>query len=446
MSDITNHGAIRGMRVPGASKKRYIVLFLLCLLYLISYLDRVNISVTAPTMMKVFHFNKTDMGLIFSAFAWPYALLQIIGGALGDRFGPRKVLSILMSWWSIFTMLTGIAWSFSSLFVFRLLFGFGEAGGFPVATRAMASWFPPEARGFLQGITHAASRFGGAIAPPIVVAIMVWKGWQMPFYMLGAVGILWSIIFLWYYRDNPAQHPGVNPEELQEIFWPAGMAPKSLTVQKNTIPWHKIVRSKDIWALVFSDFCYGYSLWVYLTWLPTYLVNGRHFAIVKMGFYAMLPLLGGMLGDIVGGVLSDYLWKKTGSLKIARRLTVCGAMLMSLVFTLFGAFTPNGIAAVIYLTIAFFFLECANANLWATSMDLGGTEFSGTVSGIMNTGFGVAGMVSPVIFGAIVDATNSWILPFMVSNCLLLIGALTILIVNPESTVVYSSMSRIEGV
>jgi ACS family D-galactonate transporter-like MFS transporter len=419
----------------------FIVLFWLCLLYLISYLDRVAISVTAPQMMKEFSFSKTQMGLIFAAFAYPYALLQIVGGTLGDAYGPRRVLAIMMGWWSAFTTLTCMGWNLSSLLVIRALFGLGEAGGFPVATRAMATWFSPEARGNLQGITHAASRFGAAIAPPVAVALMLKFGWRSVFYILGAVGFAWTLGFFYFYRDNPSEHRKVSDAEL-EIIGGTRETVTKITSKRIPVPWRHIAKNSNLWRLVFADFCYGYSLWVYLTWLPTYLVASRGFSILKMGFFAALPLLGGMFGDLVGGYLSDRLYIKTGNLRLARCSITFIAFVGSIVFTIVGAFTANPYMAVYALTAAFFFLEGANANLWAIAMDLGGNYYSGTVSGMMNTGFGVAGMISPVVFGLIVDLSGSWVVPFVVSTSLLGIGSIVIATVNPAQSIIPVTMEQ----
>jgi len=429
-------------RAGKASRVRHMVLFWLCLLYLISYLDRVAISVTAPQMMKELSFSKIQMGLIFAAFSYPYALFQIVGGTLGDAYGPRRVLAVMMSWWSAFTAATSLGWNLASLFVIRVLFGLGEAGGFPVATRAMATWFPPEARGNLQGITHAASRFGAAVAPPVAVALMVSLGWRSVFYILGGLGFLWALGFYFVYRDNPHDHPGVNEAELERIAGQRQSA--SAGPKKRTIPWRLIAKNGNLWRLVFADFCYGYSLWVYLTWLPTYLVASRHFSLLKMGFYAALPLLGGMVGDLVGGLLSDHIYVKTGNLRLARCSITVAAFLGSMGFTIAGAYTANAYTAVYALTAAFFFLEGANANLWAIAMDLGGNYYSGTVSGVMNTGFGVAGMISPVVFGAIVQWSGSWIVPFIVSTSLLALGAVAIVTVNPTRAIVPAEVEAAE--
>jgi ACS family D-galactonate transporter-like MFS transporter len=414
------------------SNTRQAILLVICLMYLISYLDRVTISVAAPKIIQEFHFNKETMGLIFSAFAWSYALLQIVGGTLGDRFGPRKILTTLMTWWSAFTVLTGFAWGVASFFVIRLLFGLGEAGGFPVATRALSTWFPATERGWLQGITHAFARIGAAVAPPIIVWITLSAGgWRPSFYILGFLGFIWAIAFFWFFRDRPEQKETVNAAELREIYGPSGAARKTF-VQPN-IPWGSILRNKDVWLLIATDFCYGYSLWIYLTWLPTYLTSARHFSFKGMGFYAALPLLGGVVGDIFGGKLTDGLWHKTGNLKLARRATIATALVGSLIFSVPSVYVPSAYVAVGLQTLAFFFLEIAVSGLWAVSMDLGGRNYTGTVSGLMNTGFGLAGIVSPIAFGVLVDRTGSWVWPYVIGGALLAIGAITILFTDPTN-------------
>lgn len=414
------------------SKVRYIVLVGICLLYFISYLDRVTISVTAPKMIHEFGFSKVTMGLIFSAFAYTYALFQILGGMLGDRFGPRRVLSLLMAWWSAFTILTGAVSSFISLFIVRLLFGLGEAGGFPVATSALASWFPPSNHGTLQGITHAASRLGAAFAAPVIVAIVVFfGGWRWAFYLLGALGLLWAVGFFLYFRNSPVEVASVNEDELALIR--EGKAPT--TTKKPPIPWGKILRSKDLWALTFSYFTYGYTLWIYLTWLPTYLTDVRHFSFVQLGLVASLPLVGGILGDLVGGWVCDTIYKRTGNLNLARRSMIIISFIGAAAFTIPSAMVGSALVSVILTIGALFMLECGVSVCWAISMDLGGEHYSGTISSFMNTGNGIAGIISPVLFGYLIDSTGSWVPGFTVGSVLLLVGALTILMVNAKNAI-----------
>src|SRR5438105_3524599 len=196
---------------------RWYILFLISLMYLITYLDRVNISTVAPVISKEFSFDKVTMGIIFSAFVWAYALFQVPGGWLNDRFGPRRVLTIIVAYWSVMTAATAAAGSAVSFVIVRFLFGIGEAGAFPGATCAMQRWYPRHERGFVQGITHSASRLGAAIAPPIVVLIMTALGWQWVFYICGAVGLVWSVWWYLAYRNLPEEHALVNKAELAHI-------------------------------------------------------------------------------------------------------------------------------------------------------------------------------------------------------------------------------------
>lgn len=416
-----------------ATKTRYVVLGILCLLYFISYLDRVTISVTAPKIIEEFHFSKTIMGSIFSAFAITYTIFQIPAGTLGDRFGPRSILAGFMAWWSAFTIFTGFATTYASFFFMRLMFGAGEAGGFPVATRALATWFPPTMRGFLQGVTHAASRCGAAFAPPIVVALVTLTGgWRQPFYILGALGFLWTIGFYLYYRNTPAESRNVNQLELEAIGTRTAVATSGA---KRAVPWGKIFTNKDVWMLTLSYFAYGYTLWIYLTWLPTYLKEGRHFSFAQLGFLASIPLIGAIAGDLFGGWASDLIWRRTGNLNLARRSVIVVSFLGAAAFTIPAVFVANPYLSVALQTGALFMLECAVSNCWAVSMDLGGRYYCGTTSGIMNTASGLSAVVSPFVFGVLVDRTGSWSAGFVIGSVILVLGAVTILFTDATNTV-----------
>jgi len=397
---------------------RWYILLVICLMYLITYLDRVNISTAAPVISKEFGFDKITMGFIFSAFAWAYALFQVPGGWLGDRFGARSVLTIIVSYWSIMTAATAAAFSATSFFVVRFLFGIGEAGAFPVATRAMQNWYPKEERGFVQGITHSASRLGAAIAPPFVVLIMTTLGWQAVFYICGVIGIVWSLWWYLSYRDLPEQHSMVNAAELARIRGGAGNASPA---KRPSVPWGTLLRSPNMWAIMCAYFTYVYCLWIFLSWLPSYLVDARGFTLLKVGIFASLPLWAGVVGDTVGGLATDWLMAKTGNLKFSRRLVAIVGMLGCAAFIVPAAFAEDAYTAVWCLTGAMFFLECTIGPSWAVPMDMGG-EHSGTVSGMMNMAGNIGGALSPIVFGFLVQY-GSWQAPFVVAASLLVIGS-----------------------
>jgi sugar phosphate permease len=405
------------------SRGRWYVLLLISAMYLITYLDRVNISTAAPAISKEFAFDKVTMGFIFSAFVWAYALFQVPGGWLSDRFGARGVLGGVVIYWSLMTAATAAAFSAGSFIVVRFLFGVGEAGAFPGATRAMQLWYPQAERGLVQGVTHSASRLGAAIAPPIVVLIMSEFGWRPVFYICGAVGLLWSLWWSLTYRNLPEDHPLVNKTELIDIRGTdASGAIKPPPIEKQTnVPWATLVRSPNMWAIMCAYFTYVYCLWIFLSWLPSYLIEARHFTLIKVGLYASLPLFAGVIGDTVGGLATDWLLKTTGSAKIGRRVVAIVGLLGCAICIVPAALTDNPYVAVYGLTASMFFLEFTIGPSWAVPMDTGG-KYSGTVSGMMNMAGNFGGAISPIVFGALAEGGN-WQAPFIVAACLLVAGS-----------------------
>jgi D-galactonate transporter len=406
------------------SSGRWYILGLICLMYLITYLDRVNISAAAPVISKEFGFDKVTMGIIFSAFVWAYAIFQVPGGWLSDRFGARPVLATIVAYWSIMTAATAAATSATSFVVVRFLFGMGEAGAFPGATRSMQLWYPREERGFVQGLTHSASRLGAAIAPPLVVLIITTLGWRWAFYICGAIGLVWSLWWFASYRNLPEEHRMVNRAELEHIRGvdERGAVKDALIERKAAnLPWGTLLRSPNMWAIMCAYFTYVYCLWIFLSWLPSYLVEYRHFTLLKVGLLASLPLLAGVIGDTAGGLATDWLLKKTGNTKLARRTVAIVGMLGCCVFIVPAALTGDAYVAVYCLTAAMFFLECTIGPSWAVPMDAGG-KYSGTVSGMMNMAGNIGGALSPLVFGFLAQYGN-WQAPFIVAAALLVIGA-----------------------
>lgn len=418
----------RGLPVSGAPTVARLIspqttmLAGLCVMYMITYIDRVNISTAAPILRKDLGLSATELGLVFSAFAVPYGFLQPFGGWLGDRFGPRWVLFAFGALWAVATAWTGLATGLVTLLIARFMLGFGEGATFPTATKAMATWLPARRRAFAQGITHSFARIGGAIAPPIVGFIMVAYSWHMAFYVLGAVSFIWVIWWVAFFRDNPHDHPRITPAERAELP-PAA--------KKRPVPWGPL--AKKILPVTVVDFCYGWTLWVYLTWLPSFLADSYHLSITKFAWFSSGVLLAGVIGDTVGGLLSDAVLVRTGNLKLARRLNLVVGLLGSLVFLLPTLFIHNLIAVSLLLSFAFFFLELTNSVLWALPMDIA-PQYAGTAGGMMNLGFGIAGILSPSVFGFLIDRTGSWQVPFATSVLLLFIGVLLALRIDPTRT------------
>src|SRR5271169_341335 len=260
----------------GRSHVRWVVLFLLCLMYLITYLDRVSLANTAPMISKEYGFSRVTMGIIFSAFIWAYALFQVPGGWLGDRFGPRKILTAIEVYRMAIAVLTTTATGFASLWGIRFALGVGEAGAFPTATRAMQMWYPRDERGFVQGISHAASRFGAAIGPPIAVAIMIHYGWRSVFYVIGILSLLWSLLYGLVYRNMPEEDKSVSRAELARIRGvdENGEIKNANIAKRPKMSWDLLVMlfsHGNMWAIMCAYAAYIYSLWFFLSWLPSYL-------------------------------------------------------------------------------------------------------------------------------------------------------------------------------
>ena len=404
------------------------VVVLLCVLYAISYVDRVNISTAAPYLQSDLGLSDAQLGLVLSAFSIPYAFLQVAGGWVGDRLGARRTLSWLSGVWAAATIATGAATGLGSLFGARLLLGFGESAAFPTATTAMSRWLPAQLRGTGQGLVHAASRLGNALAPLVVGALIALTTWRTSFFVLGLASLVWAVVWALYYRDAPRDHTGVGPVELSELT--RGQAAGERT---SGTPWRALVPA--LLPVAFVDFCYGWLLWVYITWLPTVFKNSFGLALGKFALYTTLVLLAGVAGDLIGGHLADVLVRRCRSMRTARRLPLLVGLLGSIV-ALLPALLLHSLATVtVSLAVAFFLLELTNSTLWALPMDVA-PEHAGAASGFMNTGYGLAGVLSPLVFGVLLGATGgNWRVPLLLSVGLLAAGALVTLKIDPSRLV-----------
>jgi sugar phosphate permease len=399
------------------TRVRHVILALTVAAYVITYMDRVVISTAVPSIQKEFGFSIVTMGWILGSFQWAYALFQIPGGWLGDRIGPRRALSLIVLWWSLFTSATTLAWSAISMASVRFLFGMGEAGAFPIATRALSRWMLPAERGFSQGITHAGSRLGAALTPALVVFIIAGYGWRTPFVCFGVLGLLWAAVWFWYYRDSPAEHNRINAAEREMIQSALGNAP---TVRP-TVPWKQILSSPQMWMICAMYFCYAYNVSVYLTWFPKYLSDHRGFSLQKMGLYASLPLLAGTLGDLCGGWVSDILARRFRDLKMARRWVAITGFLLAAVSIVLASLTADPIRSVFYSCFAMLGLELTVGVSWAVTLDVGG-ESAGSVSALMNTFGNTGGATASVLTGYLVQSAG-WNLPFLIVSGLSVLAA-----------------------
>jgi MFS family permease len=406
-------------------RSTHVVLGLLCLMYLITYIDRVNVATAAGAIRKELSLSATQWGYIASAFGIPYILFQIFGGWVGDRFGARWTLFACGLVWAAATILTGLAGTFLSLYLVRLLLGFGEGATFPVATRAMQAWTPPDKRGFAQGLTHAFARFGNAITPPIVAWLVVTISWRGSFVVLGAISLIWVLVWVLYFRNVPSEHPGITGEEL-ELLPHRGQPPP---VRRVEVPWKRLALRMLPVTVVY--FCYGWTLWLYINWLPQFFQQEYNLEIMRTAGYSSVVFGAGVIGDYAGGVISDSILRRTGDLRKARRNVIIVAFLSSAIF-LVPIFLTRDLTVIVFsLAGAFFCAELVIGPIWSIPMDIA-PSYSGTASGFMNTGSAIAAVLSPLAFGYIADLTGNWHVPFIGSLGLLVMGALLSFTMRPE--------------
>jgi MFS family permease len=402
-------------------------------MYLITYLDRVNVSTAADGFAREFKLSKTQIGLVFSGFAYPYLIFQVFGGWVSDRFGARRTLIVCGTVWASATALTGTASGLVSLLVARVLLGLGEGATFPAATSAMSRWVANEQRGFAQGITHAASRVGNAIAPTAIVAVMAVYGWRASFYICAATSFLWVGLWASTFTENPAEHPRITQAELISLPQPRG--------KPSAVPWGRLFQYMSPVTTVY--FCYGWTLWLFLSWIPQYFLHSHDLDLKKSALFASSVFFAGVVGDTLGGIVTDKLYQRTGSLRRARSAMVAVCMSLSLLSLVPLLFSHDLYLCLACLCAGFFFAEMTIGPMWAIPMDIA-PQYCGTASGIMNTGSALAAIISPVISGMLIDKFGNWELPFAVSMVLMGLGVALAFRMRPESRF-QSSMAESHG-
>jgi MFS family permease len=408
------------------TRKRHVLLGFALLAMVVAYLDRVAISTAAPAMKAELGLSDVQMGLVFSAFTLAYALFEVPSGWLADRFGARWMLTRIVLWWSAMTAATGAAAGFLSLLLLRWLFGMGEAGVLPSLSRAFGRWLPAHARGNAFGLTIMAAALGGAATQPIVVWLLQHVSWRSAFPIFGSAGVVWALAWLWWFRDEPREHRGVNAAELALI---GGEPP----APHPPVPWRALAAHRGMLALCAMYFGAIYGWYFYITWLPTYLLEGRGFDLGSVGWLAALPLLAIAAGSVVGGTLSDLLAKRFGLRTALRAPGLVGLPLAALAIV--GAvWTQDPRAAAFFLAGAAGLAALGIAPAWSVCLALGGRH-AGVVSGAMNTFGNLGGALSPVVMGATLDALGSWDSGLYSVAALYLAAALCWLAIDPETPI-----------
>jgi len=407
-------------------KYQHRVVGMLSLLAIITYLDRICIAVAGPQMQDSLGISPEAWGWVASAFFFSYAGFEIPTGALGDRIGPRRVLTRVVTWWSLFTSFTGMVSSYPLLLFVRFCFGAGEAGAYPNASIVIGRWIPQRKRASVWGIIWMTSQFGAALAPLLVVPLQLAYGWRASFYLFGMLGVVWSVAWYAWFRDWPREMRGITPQEREEI----GEAAPS---NHGGMPWRIALRSPMFWRVAAIGASYVYVIGFFQSWLQTYLVKGRGFSAAAL-VLSTVPYLVGAVANGVGGIASDRLVRRCGVIT-GRRIIGASGLSVAAIFMAATIFASDGFWSLTFLSLAYAGILFQQPTLCATSVDIGKGHV-GAVFGFMNMASNIAAALSSVVFGYLVAYSGGYELPFVPMLVMLCVGVLLWLRVDPTQQVV----------
>lgn len=405
---------------------RYLVLAFCIALGAITYMDRVAISITSKDISRELGLSDVQMGFVFSAFTLAYGAFEIPTGWWGDRIGTRAVLTRIVTWWSAFTMATAAAFNYPSLLAIRFLFGVGEAGAWPNVARTLSRWFPANERGRAQGIFFTGAHGGAAITPLIITWLLTLTTWRNVFLIFGSIGFFWALAWWLWFRNEPAEHSAVTPEERKLIE--AGRLQQAAHTLSG-VPWGKILSNRNVFFLCVQYFTQSYGFYFFLTWMPTYLARERGFASTKLGLMASLPFIACVIADIFGGFASDAASRRFG-VRFGRALVAGSSFLIASATMLAGTAAQDPQTAAILLAMASGWSAFLLGAAWSTCVDIAGAH-AGVVSACMNTAGQVGGMLSPVLIGFVLQYWGNWSMPLYLTGALFFVGALCWLFIDP---------------
>jgi ACS family glucarate transporter-like MFS transporter len=424
----------RGQQRRPTGNLRWMIVAVCFLGVSINYLDRANLSIAMPSIVKDFGISHTMEGLILGGFFWTYALFQLPAGHFIDRLGARVTYGFAVVWWSVFTALTAVATGAASLFGFRLGLGIGESASYPASAKVVSKWFPKRERALATSIYDSGARFGSAVALPLVAFLVAWLGWRASFVITGALGVVWAIGWVMWYRD-PRSKKGLSDEELTYIESGGARADESETAGDEatgreaaatavpTVRWRQLFGYRTVWGMMLGFFCLNFVIYFFITWFPTYLHDARGFSLLGTGFYGVIPAIVAIFGGWLGGWVSDRIYDRTGDLNKARKVCLVGGMLFSSVIAL-AVVVPSAWAALALLSVCYASLTFAAASVWSLPADVAPTPNQvASIGGIQNFASNLAGVGSPFLVGALYDATGSFVVPLVVVGCLGLLGA-----------------------
>ncbi|MFS4493442.1 MFS transporter [Maribacter sp. 2308TA10-17] len=400
--------------------KRYFMVMGTFLLALLLYIDRICISVAKEPIAEALSLSDKQMGWVLAAFSLGYAFFQTPSGILADRFGPRKVLSVIVVLWSAFTALTGAAFNFISLFVVRFLFGAGEAGAFPGMSRAIYSWIPLKERGIVTGINFSGSRLGAAFAVPMVAWLITNYGWRVTFVALGIIGVVWAILWYLLFRDNPEELKGISTEEKDYIL--TTRQEKDMSAVLERIHFGTLMKSKNMWLAMGQYFASNFTFFFALTWLFPHIKNEYNMETVEAGFYTAIPLIFGAFGNWFSGWLIDKIYRD-GKWDKSRIFPASLGFVLAAIGLIGSIYMNSAGGAIVFLSVAIFGADMTLPPSWAFCVDIG-KKHAGAVSGTMNMAGNIGAFITALIFPYLLAWTGSTALFFILGAVLNILAVL----------------------
>ncbi|MFL9887989.1 MFS transporter [Paraburkholderia agricolaris] len=417
------------------SKARYQILSLLAIGTMINYLDRTVLGIAAPQLTKELGINAAVMGLLFSVFSWSYVASQIPGGLFLDRFGSKLTYFLSMTFWSLCTLAQGLVHGIGALFALRLGLGVSEAPCFPTNSRVVATWFPQSERAMATGTYTVGEYIGLAFFSPFLFMLMGAFGWRSLFYVVGAVGIVFGLVWWKFYRE-PHEHPWINQAELDYIEAGGGLthgkkdtAPSgapAAAAGKSGFEWRtigRLLKHRQLAGICLGQFAGNSTLVFFLTWFPTYLATERHMGWLKIGFFAIMPFIAASIGVMFGGIFSDWLLRRGKSANVARKLPIIAGLLLASTIIL-ANYVESNVVVIAILSVAFFAQGMAALG-WTLVSDIAPEGLLGVTGGIFNFAANLAGIITPLVVGFIVAATGSFVGALVFIGAVALIGALS---------------------
>ncbi|WP_416772881.1 MFS transporter [Pseudomonas sp. RHF3.3-3] len=413
---------------------RWTILAMLFIAMVINYVDRAALSIAMPFITQDYHLTPAEKGLIFSSFFFGYALFCFVGGYFADRFGPKRVLTWSMSFWSVLCGSTALAFNFWSLLIVRALFGIGEGPVSTTANKAINSWFPIAERARAIGIAQAGGPLGGALAGPIVGFLAIWLGWRVAFIVIAVVGIVWALAWWRLATSTPQEHPEVSAEELALINADRE-TPVQVASDLPATPVIEVIRQRAVLISGLSLFCYNYILYFFMTWFPSYLIDAKGVDLKSMSVVTALPWLVGTFGFIGGGLLIDWVFKRTGRRLFSRKVVLVCCLLVAATCVGLTGQLESIAGAVAVMTIAVGFLMLSAPAYWSMIQDAVPDHQVGTAGGFMHGLANLSGIVAPTVTGLIIQYTGTFASGFALAGLLGIIGALIVAIFVTERTV-----------